>query len=62
MNAALNYWKITFSIGSTRSETVVPAMSNGDARRIFAAMMPEAKIISCLHVAGPGMRRRTPDG
>lgn len=62
MNAALSYFKIRFHIEGTASEMVIPAMSSGDARKIFAGMMPGAKIISVLRIAGPGMNRRTPNG
>jgi len=62
VNAALSYFKIRFHFDGTASETVVPAMSSGDARKIFSNMMPGAKIISVIRIAGPGMNRRTPDG
>jgi hypothetical protein len=61
MNAALSYFKIRFRVdGASPSEMVIPAMSSGDARKIFTSMMPGADIISVIRIAGPGMNNRTP--
>jgi hypothetical protein len=59
--SALSYYKIRFRMeSSTPSEMVIPAMSAGDARRIFEGMMPSATIVSVIRIAGPGMNKRTP--
>ena len=61
MNAAMSYFKIRFRVeGASASEMVIPAMSAGDARKIFKSMMPDASIVSVIRIAGPGMKKREP--
>ncbi len=61
LNPALSYYKVRYYVGTSQStEMVIPAMSGSQAREIFQNMMPTAKIVSVLRIAGPGMNRRTP--
>jgi len=54
MSPAMNYWKIRFRMQTgSPSEMVIAAMNAGDARKIFASMVPGAKIVSVLRVPGP---------